>query len=97
MKALPSRPSGARRLAALAILSHGVLATTMQAHPGHHPLDHGPLHLVVSPDHLAMFALGAVLFFTAALVVGRRVARRVLVAAGAATLALWMLLWISPG
>lgn len=71
------------------------LAVSAQAHPGHGLGDHGALHAVTSPHHLAVLALcGAGLWFGARFV-QRRASRRLLqITGGVALLAAGVLLGV---
>jgi hypothetical protein len=56
------------------------LALSAPAHPGHGLSEQGALHLVTSPDHLAILALGGGVLWLGARFVHRRVPRRLLLA-----------------
>ena len=69
------------------------LALSAQAHPGHALADHGALHAVTSPYHLAILAVsGATLWFAGRLV-QRALPRRALQITGGAALVTAAVLW----
>ena len=69
------------------------LALSAQAHPGHSLGDHGALHAVTSPYHLAILAAsGAALWFAGRLV-QRALPRRALQFTGGAALVTAAVLW----
>ena len=84
-----------KRISSLAItalvLACSVLSTT--AHPGHSLGEHGPLHVVTSPYHLAMLALAGGALLVASRFVHRRWPRRLLQGAGIAAFLAIALVW----
>ena len=66
---------------ALALLATSLSA---RAHPGHSLHDASTAHLLTSPNHLAVLALGGVVFFTAGYFIQRRLPRRLLQGCGLA-------------
>jgi hypothetical protein len=64
-----------------------------QAHPGHGLHDASPTHLLTSPDHLAVLALGGAAAWFGARWVGRRLPRRLLQILGVAALTTAAVLW----
>jgi hypothetical protein len=73
------------------VLVHSILSAT--AHPGHDLGEHGPLHIVTSPYHMAMLALAGGGFLVAARFVRRRLPRRLLQGAGIAAFFTLALIW----
>jgi hypothetical protein len=73
------------------VLVHSVLSAT--AHPGHGLGEHGPLHIVTSPYHLAMLAWAGGGFLVAARFVRRRWPRCLLQGAGLAAFLTVALIW----
>ena len=61
-------------------------ALTASAHPGHSLTDAGISHLVTSPDHLLLLALGGVMISVAGRFVQRRLPRWAMHGAGALAL-----------
>lgn len=72
------RPSSIA-IAALILACFDLSAT---AHPGHSLGEHGPLHVVTSPYHLAVLALAGSAFLVASRFVHRRLPRYLLQGAG---------------
>ena len=67
----------------LALLAGAVASTlSLQAHPGHCLLEHGPLHTITSPVHLALLALLGAALFAGARLVQQRIPRRALQSVG---------------
>ena len=79
-----------RRLATAALLG---LTATAQAHPGHALFEHGPLHTVASPFHLAILALIGAGVFAGALLVRQQIPRRALQTIGVLALVGSAVLW----
>jgi len=70
------------------------LATGLaQAHPGHPLHDASPSHLLTSPDHLAVLALGGAAVWFGARWIERRFPRRVLQILGVAAVTTAAVLW----
>lgn len=76
-----------------AIATTFALALSAQAHPGHSLGDHGALHAVTSPYHLAILAVSGAALWFAGRFVQRNVPRRVLQFTGIAALLAAAVLW----
>jgi peptidoglycan/LPS O-acetylase OafA/YrhL len=70
-----------------------LLAISAFAHPGHDLRDATPQHLLTSPDHLAVLALGGVALWFAGRFVQRQLPRRLLQGAGLAAVLTAALIW----
>jgi hypothetical protein len=75
---------------ALALL---VSSLSARAHPGHSLHDASAAHLLSSPGHLAVLALGGVAFFAAGYFVRSRLPRRLLQGCGAAGVLAAVMVW----
>jgi hypothetical protein len=77
------------------LVSSALLAVThtTQAHPGHNLRDASPQHLLTSPDHLAVLALGGVALWLAGRFVQRQLPRRLLQGAGLAAILGAAVIW----
>ncbi|HXJ59879.1 MAG TPA: hypothetical protein VNU68_24820 [Verrucomicrobiae bacterium] len=84
-----SAKSRSGSLALCALLS----AISASAHPGHSLSDATPGHLLSSPDHLAVLALGGVALWFAGRFVQRQLPRRLLQGAGMAAVLTAALIW----
>lgn len=90
-----ARAIGAR----LTLAGSSVLATlalgpsVAQAHPGHALGDHGAMHVVTSPYHLAILAGVGLTVWMSARFVQQRVPRRLMQIGGLAAVAVAGLLW----
>ena len=69
------------------------LALSAQAHPGHSLGDHGALHAVTSPYHLAILAVSGAALWFAGRFVQRHLPRRALQFTGLATILAAAVLW----
>ena len=69
------------------------LALSAQAHPGHAIGDHGALHAVTSPYHLAILAVSGAALWFAGRFVQRHLPRRALQFTGLATILAAAVLW----
>ena len=69
------------------------LALCAQAHPGHSLGDHGALHAVASPYHLAILAASGAALWFAGRFVQRHLPRRALQFTGLATILAAAVLW----
>jgi hypothetical protein len=70
------------------------LATlSLQAHPGHDLMEHGPAHVVTSPFHLLIIAMVSALCLTCATFVMNPRAKRVLSSTGAVALLVAAVTW----
>lgn len=78
-------------LATAAVLTLGV--ASVHAHPGHGLHEAGALHVLSSPYHLAMLALGGAVLLFAGRFVERRWPRRALQGAGLIALGFAPVLW----
>ena len=85
--------TGADRLKLLVSSSLLAVTLTTQAHPGHNLLDAPPRHLLTSPDHLAVLALGGVALWLAGRFVQRQLPRRLLQGAGLAAILSAAVIW----
>ena len=70
-----------------------LLAISASAHPGHDLRDATPQHLLTSPDHLSVLALGGVALWFAGRFVQRQLPRRLLQGAGLAAVLTAALIW----
>lgn len=68
-------------------------AISASAHPGHDLRDATPQHLLISPDHLAVLALGGVALWFVGRFVQRQLPRRLLQRAGLAAVLAAALIW----
>jgi hypothetical protein len=93
MKPLSFVSTGARRLRLLISSPLLTLALAAQAHPGHDLRDASPQHLLTSPDHLALLALGGLALWLAGRFVPRQLPRRLLQGAGLTALLGAAVLW----
>jgi hypothetical protein len=93
MKPLSFVITGADRIKLLVSSSLLAFALTSQAHPGHDLRDASPQHLLTSPDHLALLALGGVALWLAGRFVQRQLARRLLQGAGLAAVVTAAVVW----
>jgi len=95
MKPLSFVAAGANRLKLTAVISTSLtaLGLTAQAHPGHDLRDATSLHLLTSPDHLAVLALGGAALWFAGRFVQRQLPRRLLQGAGLAAVLSAALIW----
>ncbi len=69
------------------------IALSAQAHPGHDWHDADARHLLTSPDHFALLALGGTLMWFGARLVQRRWPRRLMQVTGATACVLAAVLW----
>jgi hypothetical protein len=93
MKPVSFANVGADRLKLLACSPLLTLAFAAQAHPGHDLRDASPEHLLTSPDHLAVLALGGAALWLAGWGVPRPLPRRFLQAAGLVAACSAALIW----
>ena len=93
MKPLSFVTTGADRLKLLVSSSLLTIALTAQAHPGHDLRDASPQHLLTSPDHLAVLALGGLALWLAGRFVQRQLPRRLLQGAGLAAILSAAVIW----
>ena len=93
MKPLSFVIAGADRLKLLISSSLLAIALTAQAHPGHDLRDASPQHLLTSPDHLAVLALGGAALWLVGRFVPRQLPRRLLQGAGLAALLGAVVIW----
>ena len=93
MKPLFFVTTGAGRLKLLVSSSLLSIALTAQSHPGHHLSDASPQHLITSPDHLAVLALGGIALWIAGRFVRRQLPRRLLQGAGLAAILSAAVIW----
>ena len=70
-----------------------LLALSASAHPGHDLREATPQHLLISPDHLSVLALGGITFWLIGRFVQRQLPRRLLQGAGVAALLASAVLW----
>ena len=70
-----------------------LLTLSASAHPGHDFRDAAPQHLLTSPDHLAVLALGGVTLWLTGRFVQRNLPRYLLQGAGVAALLASAVLW----
>jgi hypothetical protein len=77
------------------VLAIGYLlsAISASAHPGHRLGEHGATHIVSSPYHLAMLALGGAMLWLTGRFVQRQLPRRFLQGAGIAAVLTAALIW----
>jgi hypothetical protein len=89
--ALPRNAGGKLSLAAsLALNSSAVL---VHAHPGHDLHDASMIHVVTSPDHLAVLALAGLTMLSLGYFIHRRLPRRILQCGGALAILAAAVLW----
>ena len=95
MKPLSFLDAGVNRLKLPTAVSAWLLALafTAQAHPGHDLRDATPQHLLTSPDHLAVLALGGVALWFAGRLAQRQMPRRILQCTGVVALLTSAVLW----
>lgn len=93
MKPLSIVMTGADRIKVLLSSSLLANALTAQAHPGHDLRDASPQHLLTSPDHLALLALGGFALWLAGRFVQRQLPRRLLQGAGLAAMLSAVVVW----
>ena len=93
MKLLSFVTTGADRLKLLVSSSLLAIALTAQAHPGHDLRDASPQHLLTSPDHLALLALGGGALWLAGRFAQRQLPRRLLQGAGVAAMLSAAVIW----
>jgi hypothetical protein len=86
----PSRIRLLKSAATLVIVLH---ALVLRAHPGHSLGDSDAQHLLTSPDHLGVLALGGLGLWFVGRLVQRRLPRRVLQSLGLAALGTAAVLW----
>lgn len=72
---------------ALSTATFAFVTGLAQAHPGHALRDASSAHLLTSPDHLAMLAMGGVVAWFGARWIERRLPRRLLQICGVAAVA----------
>ncbi|HTH47935.1 MAG TPA: hypothetical protein VMB21_10520 [Candidatus Limnocylindria bacterium] len=84
-------PSSISRI--LTLLGLTLAAVSVQAHPGHSLSDVSVAHLLTSPDHLAILAVGGVLMLAAAQLARQSASKRLLRHGGAVALIGAALLW----
>jgi hypothetical protein len=77
----------------IATYSLPFLAGSASAHPGHDFGDHGGLHIVTSPYHLAVLAVTGAALWWSARFIQHRISRRVIRACGIAALATAGVVW----
>ena len=82
-----------RVLSAVTLLAVGGL--TAHAHPGHSMLETSPAHVLTSPYHIAVLALGGLALFCSARLVQRQLPRRLLQATGVVALIAAAVSWTS--
>jgi hypothetical protein len=82
-----------RHLISAVALVLAFCAPSLHAHPGHSLRDADARHLITSPDHLAVLALGGLGLWFAARFVQRRSARQLLQGLGLLTLVAAAVLW----
>jgi len=78
---------------ALSTVAFALATGLAQAHPGHALHDAGPSHLLTSPDHLAVLALGGAAAWFGARWVERRLPRRLLQILGVVAMSAAAVLW----
>ena len=95
MKTLSFAAAGMNRTKLTALISTSLtaLALTAQAHPGHALHDATPQHLLTSPDHLAVLALGGVALWLTGRFAQRQMPRRILQGAGVAAILTAAVIW----
>ena len=95
MKNLSFAAAGMNRTKLATVISSALtaLALTAQAHPGHDLRDATPQHLLTSPDHLAVLALGGVALWFAGRLAQRQMPRRILQCTGGVALLASAVLW----
>ena len=95
MKPLSFVAAGANRPKLTAVISASLtaLALTAQAHPGHDLRDATPQHLLTSPDHLAVLALGGVALWLTGRFAQRQLPRRILQGTGVAAILTAAVIW----
>lgn len=87
--------AAANRLNLTAVISASLtaIAITGQAHPGHDLRDATPGHLLTSPDHLAVLALGGAALWLIGRFVQRQLPRRLLQGVGVAAILTAAVIW----
>ena len=95
MKPLSLLAAGVNRLKLPGSVSSWLLALalTAEAHPGHDIRDASPQHLLTSPDHLAVLALGGAALWFAGRFVQRQLPRQLLQGSGLAAVLAAGVLW----
>jgi hypothetical protein len=78
------------------ILGYWLSAISVSAHPGHGLGEHGAMHLLASPYHVAVLALAGITLWLIGRFVQRQLPRRLLQGAGVATLLASAVLWGLP-
>ena len=78
---------------ALSVATLALATGSAQAHPGHALRDATPSHLLTSPDHLAVLALGGLVVWFGARWVERRLPRRLLQILGVVAVTTAAVLW----
>jgi hypothetical protein len=91
MNRISSSRTPALRWLSLAIALFAVTGT-LHAHPGHGLLEHGPLHPMTSPFHLAVLALVGGTLLAGAHLIQQRFSRRILQGIGGLALMATMVL-----
>ncbi len=82
-----------RFIAYIALLVGGLLPMAASAHPGHDLTQASATHILTSPYHIMMLALGGAVLWFAGTQVQRRLPARVLSFAGLLMMAGAVLLW----
>jgi len=82
-----------RLLTSVATLATVLHAPVLHAHPGHSLGDADAQHLLTSPDHIAVLAIGGLGLWLVGRLVQRRLPRRVLQSLGLAALATAAVFW----
>lgn len=82
-----------RFVAYIALLIGGLLPLAASAHPGHDITQASATHILTSPYHIMMLALGGAAFWWAGTQVQRRVPARVLSGVGLLMMVGAVLLW----
>jgi hypothetical protein len=83
----------AKLLSGASTLGYLFSVISASAHPGHSLGEHGATHIVTSPYHLTVLALGGAVLWLAGRLVQRQLPRRLLQSAGIAAVLTAALIW----